>query len=568
MLSAATVSVWCGVAEAASGKTRGKSKKLADFAKQRQWEEGEAYFRERLLAEGERGRAPKSKTLDSLMFGHDVCRVMPYADGSSGEGGFADWLLEQKQRVLLEELTLSMDESDDPRGAMAVLRLLWRDQGDAMERFPSLSAAYALVWDTKPGEKDKILSDYAHFTRNSKGMIFDLRSLPVELAKFVVCSRTTAEEKQWALKRYRGTHDLKPLFFEIEYDRDYYHRGEPKKLKGKAYTLPSILEHGGVCVDQAYYAIECGRAMGIPATKARARGRSGIGHAWVGFLELQGNVARWNFRAGRYESNRYYTGHARDPQTGEKITDHDVELAAVAYNLSSRQRRKGARLVRLAKMLRKEGNATRAATVVQAALRSNPFHKEAWLMYADLGRRGAISASRLDSALDTLVTRFRDYPDLSFEVLERLVCLIPPSKSRKRLKLYDRAYKLYWKRPDLAARVRIAQADYLAELGRTEDAVKTYADTLSKFFEDGPIALSALDRVSRLLREEDRLDQVIALHREVLSQIKVPKSSAFARKTTYSEVGRRLIRLLGEKGDKRGAEEIQRRLDELKPEAR
>ena len=188
-------------------------------------------------------------------------------------------------------------------------------------------------------------------------------------------------------------------------------------------------------------------------------------------------------------------------------------------------------------------------------------------MYADLGRQGAVSARRLDSALDTLVTRFRDYPDLSLEVLERLVCLIPPAKSKKRLKRYDQAYKLYWQRPDLAARVRIAQADYLAELGRTQDAAETYVDALSKFFEDGPIALRALDRVSELMRNEDRLDQVIELHRKVLSQIKVPKSSAFARWTTYSEVGRRLIKLLQEKGDRRGAAEVQRRLDELKPEA-
>jgi hypothetical protein len=117
------------------------------------------------------------------------------------------------------------------------------------------------------------------------------------------------------------------LFFDVKYDYDHYHKATPKQVTLQGFTLPNILQYGGVCADQAYFAMEVGKAIGVPT--AYASGASAdVSHAWVGFLQSTGKQGWWNFDTGRYEAYRGVRGNVLDPQTRKSTPDSYVSLLA------------------------------------------------------------------------------------------------------------------------------------------------------------------------------------------------------------------------------------------------
>jgi hypothetical protein len=87
------------------------------------------------------------------------------------------------------------------------------------------------------------------------------------------------------------------------------------------------LKAGGICVDQAYFATETGKARGVPTLYFTGAGDDGR-HAWFGFLDT---AQKWKFDVGRYAEQRFVTGHALDPQTWRQISDHELKFLAERF---------------------------------------------------------------------------------------------------------------------------------------------------------------------------------------------------------------------------------------------
>jgi len=139
---------------------------------------------------------------------------------------------------------------------------------------------------------------------------------------FVVHTPVPMSELDWA---YKNVHTSlsgwkTKIYNQIDYDHDRLEKSQYSWRAGK-YTLQSIKKEGGICVDQAYFALITARAYGIPSIYFHGSGKSG-NHAWFGFMLAPG---KWELDVGRYQNSGYVTGFAIDPQTNQQMTDHDVK---------------------------------------------------------------------------------------------------------------------------------------------------------------------------------------------------------------------------------------------------
>lgn len=147
-----------------------------------------------------------------------------------------------------------------------------------------------------------------------------LATLPATDLKFAVDLAASFDELRWAQRTVK--------FSLAEWGKSYDSvRYETARITaqeyvwpGKTYLLPDICGEGGICVDQAYFATQAGKARGLPTILFFGTGQDGR-HAWFGYLMNRG---KWVMDVGRYAEQRFVTGLAIDPQTWELMSDHEL----------------------------------------------------------------------------------------------------------------------------------------------------------------------------------------------------------------------------------------------------
>ena len=214
--------------------------------------------------------------------------------------------------------------------------------GPILDQYAQLAAAISVVHEDRlvrrinenRATSPDPLALFEYFMKNQKKLYFGVQDVPAELLIYVVDATSSIPELQWALQRYAGHRNVGSLFFDVEYDFDHLEDGDAKKVTKAGWSLPNILKFGGVCADQAYFAVTVGKAIGVPTTYTTGKS-SEVGHAWVGFLQAEnrrGGGALWNFDSGRYEAYQGVRGIVQDPQTRKSIPDSYVALLADFVN--------------------------------------------------------------------------------------------------------------------------------------------------------------------------------------------------------------------------------------------
>jgi len=237
--------------------------------------------------------------------------------------------------------------------------------------------------------------------------------------KFVVDSAAPLAELDWArqsvkgpLARLPGTYDA--VRYRLDrLDRNVLNWPEP------SYALPVILEAGGICVDQAYFASHAGKALGVPTLMFRGAGLDGR-HAWFGYLD---EGQRWQLDVGRYADQRYVAGLAFDPQTWGNVSDHELAFLAEGFRRLPAYRQSQVHAAVAEEQLRL-GRAADALRAARKAVNYERRNLRAWdVLGAALAGTGADARTR-EGALREAALAFQRYPDLNASFMRHVIAVL------------------------------------------------------------------------------------------------------------------------------------------------
>ena len=262
-------------------------------------------------------------------------------------GSLAAEMSRELQRAALgnaafsEEFFSIQSPVDNPAQVLAILQKIYAAEPALFSEYQSLALAVAVVYDVPPpplwphGQVSATVlprklpppeQAFAYWARLDRaGLTLQrLRRLPASELKFLVDDVTPFSELDWA----RQNVGLGLAVFEQAYGMIKYRKDRIDQnlylWPGADYRLATILQQGGICVDQAYFASTAGKAKGIPTIMFRGAGLDGR-HAWFGYLDA---AQRWQLDCGRYAEQKYVVGIAVRPAD---VGRHQRPRAAVHH---------------------------------------------------------------------------------------------------------------------------------------------------------------------------------------------------------------------------------------------
>lgn len=465
-----------------------------------------------------------------------------------------------------------------------------QERGSRVEKYANLVAAICVVHDLplKRNYNENIVASpdpialFDFFVAHEKRMTFGLTEVPAELLVYVVDATASIEELQWAAAKYAGHPAVGSLFFEIPYDYDHYRTGAPKKCTLAGWNLPNILRYGGVCADQAYYAVTVGKAIGVPTAYTIGVGAD-VSHAWVGFLQADKRQAWWNFETGRYDAYIGLKGLVFDPQIRRTVNDSQVALLAAFAMSEVSDRHTAAAFTDAAQRLNmlaldkkplepgplspspgaRSPKPIRTPAVkdqlalLEAGLKACPGYADGWLALRTMASDGQLTLADKKTwagVLDRLCGQ--RFPDFSLSILIPMIESVEDVKEQDQL--WNTVFRSYQGRHDLAAEVRMKQAEMWERQGEINRAGDCYLDVIRRYANAGPFVIVALAKAEKLLCDSNRAAEVPSLYAATWQSIQRPQDMAgqFAVQSNWYRVGMLYANKLEEAGQSQMAAQV------------
>jgi hypothetical protein len=236
---------------------------------------------------------------------------------------------------------------------------------------------------------------------------------------------------------------------------------------------------GGICVDQAYFATEAGKARGIPTLLFTGSGQDAH-HAWFGFLDGE---HKWRLDAGRYAEQRLVTGNALDPQTWMEMSDHDLEFLSERFRalpsfMESRVNEE------FAADFMSLGDARSAAKSAREAVNYERRNLDGWETLIEANAALGLPAPQQEGVLREAALAFTPkYPDLVVSYVNRVCISLRARGETSRANYEERglADRLKGDRADLAITQASAILSRSIASQSLPDQVATYNAILSQF---------------------------------------------------------------------------------------
>ena len=338
--------------------------------------------------------------------------------------------------TVAEEFFQLLSPVDNLAEVLEILQKIHRQNAELFANFPSLALAIAVVYDVPPpplwppGQvsaaalprqlpaPEQVFGYFARLDRMN-GTLQKLNRLPADELKFLVDFVAPFGELDWARKNVPpGLADLGKAYEMIKYRKDRIAANQ-YIWPGTGYTLAGILQQGGICVDQAYFASMAGKAKGIPTIMFRGAGLDGR-HAWFGYLDAN---QKWQLDCGRFAEQKFVVGLAFDPQTWGDINDHELGFiterfrSLPTYKLSVMHAEFAADYLR-------EGKIDQAMKAAREAVNRDRRNLAAWniLLQAQAARSPDLRAR--ESILREAVLAFQKYPDLEISFSRQLLAVL------------------------------------------------------------------------------------------------------------------------------------------------
>jgi hypothetical protein len=353
-------------------------------------------------------------------------------------GSLAGLLSPEFQRYALgspafsEEFFSELSPLDQPVHVLTILQTLYAANPATFVEYANLALAIALVYDVPPppawphGQvSEKLLprqfppplEAFNHWVRLDRLNLtaHRLRRLPASELKFVVDTVTPLAELSWIQRNVSPPlAQLAEAYAMVKYRQDRL-KANAVDWSGPDYRLESILRDGGICVDQAYFAANAGKARGIPTLLFRGAGLDGR-HAWFGFLSPNG----WVLDAGRYAEQRYVVGLAYDPQTWRNLNDYELLFLSERfrqlplYRLSVIQ-------ANFALEYQQSGDHAAALKSAREAVNRERRNLGAWQVLLEVTQAGRVPAREVEGVLREAALALGRYPDLEVAFTRQLI---------------------------------------------------------------------------------------------------------------------------------------------------
>ena len=375
------------------------------------------------------------KAVEAAKAGHqNMATQYAYRPGSLSAGLTRDLQLALLGNAALsEEFFQLLSPVDNPPEVLAILQKIHRQDPALFTTYASLALAIAVVYDVPappqwphaqvspqalPRQLPPPEQIFAYFVRLDRINIsaHRLGRLPAAELKFLVDLVAPFPELDWARKSVPpGLANFAQAYGMVKYRKDRL-TGNVYQWPGAAYTLPAILQEGGICVDQAYFASTAGKAKGIPTLMFRGAGLDGR-HAWFGYLDAS---QRWQLDCGRYADQKFVVGLAFDPQTWTDINDHELLFiterfrALPTYKVSVMNAQFAADYL-------SEGKIEQAWKAAREAVNRDPRNLEGWNILLQAQAAKSPDPRAKEGVLREAVLAFQRYPDLEISFSRQLI---------------------------------------------------------------------------------------------------------------------------------------------------
>lgn len=443
---------------------------------------------------------------------------------------------------------INPDHDNVPK-ALDLFTTIYKTFPDQIVPYAGLAIAISVTWDKeRPGVYDYVshqrrtgsvmpadrlgaIENFDFFVQAESVMQGRARMMPWEFLTLLVNHKTPLIERKWSLVNYGGNRQMfGKCYKDVPYDMQMLEtKSRVCKLQGKEYSLANIRDFGGVCAMQADFAARVGKNLGIPAAYVGGASIYGENHAWVMWVEVK-NVTQTSIAFslesyGRYRGDKYYVGNLVDPQTGQRITDRDLELRLHSVGMDAVAKRHADLAMKIFPELSKAEQFSTADKFkyLREVLKVSPGNEQAWYALAEMASSPEVRENHIKEmrkVLDGLFKTFANFPDFTWKVFEKLIQFEEDEK--KQLNYLARIVGLYESagRPDLGCQAVLSLSQRLMDSGESLAAINGLASSIKKFPEEGRYVPQMLDRMEKICGTDAKAnEQLLNFYGEFLPLI-------------------------------------------------
>lgn len=439
---------------------------------------------------------------------------------------FWQWLA--KDKGLHKALLVNLHSEYKPAAAQKLAELREKFP-EGVDKYTHLALAFALVfgqagdkpvragwarkhkdWSAVPAMADS----FEYYLKGARFMLYPLDKLPWPVLVHVADNDIPMAEREWAVNRYAKVNptQLGKIYYDVPYDYEGLKEGADQgglKINKFPYTLPNILEHGGVCADRAYYSTRVLKSLGIPGMYDSGEGARG-GHAWLAWISIRGNKFALA-DSGRFDFDKYYVGAIQDPLTRKQAVDRDAELVAAGVAKSYGGYLDALVACHLYNLVDESARTKATDLLKEAANRKNYYCAPVWRTLGKAVADGVLPRKQGEVLYGIMSKPFAAYPDLTYSFLEDILAPrlasseeVPDAEVKANIGLLDKAFLLYEKagRPDLAVKLRVLQGRYLEATANQDKALKLYVAASQQYVRAHFGFLELFDRALAMMQGE------------------------------------------------------------------